>query len=598
MAKSLFTTPLRGFLHGALLYGTVVSVLHVVHNRLDSPRDAAVLWLACLLMYGVWCAVVLAIGEGLATGWRALRHERAGRLGDGVFVGLMLFGLGFWELYFLHGLTYDQYPFGKIDSVGPMLAFLAGYAALIAAGVWLVTRFVLAPATSRSGRRIAAAALLVGGLAHGAALISDRPAKASAAPPAGAAARPAAAAQDLGLDVVLVGLDGADWRVIDPLLQKGELPHFAALIGRGVHGPLKSFPDSNSAVLWSSIYTGTRPEVHGILDFYRIRIPGMAGRGVFPVHRTFFKELADRLGFLGVDWRTAGRSSLHVPPIWEVADHLGIELDVVDGYYPSFPAPILSTPGSVFASYGLDGFAQQLAQGASAARAADLDLFLRPPGLYRDIRPLLQRDDFDWQSAVLLQLLATRGQPRFVNIYAHEPDTVQHLFWKWFQPQYFLDVKAADVRTKGDEIPKRYRSFDTFLGELEQHTGPNTVILIVSDHGHSPTILHQDFYTQHRHGPPGILLAAGGPLRRGVTVDSAGVLDVFPTVLYLLGAPIPDDAAGHLLAEMIDPAFLAAHPPRRIDSYAGRWAAEQRDVSSGLEHEEIEKLRALGYIGP
>lgn len=601
MSKTTLSTPLRGFLHGALLYGASVSLLHVLHNHLASARDTAILWLVCLLLYGLWSAVCFAAGEAVAALVRRLRGARAVRLGDGVFLGLLLFGLSFWEPFFLHGLTYDQYPFGRIDSVYPMLAFIVGCALLIGAGVWAASRLLL-PWVGRRGRRLALAALLVGGLAHGVAVVRfatshPAPGAPDAAPPP-QAERVAVAARAPAFKVVLVGLDGADWRVLDPLLARGGLPHFRDFMTRGASGPLRSFRDSNSAVLWASIYTGSAPDQHGILDFYRIRFPGMAGRGVFPVHRTFFKELADRIAFLGVERRPATRSSLGTAPIWEIADHCGIPIGVVDGYYPSFPAPRLVTAGGFFASYGLDGFAQQLSSSADTARAADVKLFLEPPELFRDLRPLLDRADFDWQAAALLQLLAGRPQPGFVNFYAHEPDTVQHLFWKWYQPQYFLGVDPADVAAKGDEIPKRYRSFDAFLGDLGPRLAPDTVVLIVSDHGHSPTILHPNLYTQHRHGPPGILLAMGGPLRAGARVADAGVLDVFPTVLYLLGLPLPGDAPGHLLTDLFDPAFLAAHPPRHIPTYAGLWYEAHRDVSSGLEHEEIEKLRALGYIGP
>ena len=103
-------------------------------------------------------------------------------------------------------------------------------------------------------------------------------------------------------------------------------------------------------------------------------------------------------------------------------------------------------------------------------------------------------------------------------------------------------------------------AFDDFLGELLALVDERTVLIVVSDHGHAPTLLHQNYFTQHRHGPPGILLACGGPLRAGARLDQAAVLDIFPTVLYLLGLPIPKDAAGFFLADMVDPQYLSAHP--------------------------------------
>ena len=135
---------------------------------------------------------------------------------------------------------------------------------------------------------------------------------------AGQQTPPAIQVADTGLKVVLVGLDGADWRVIRPLMEKGELPAFAAMMREGASGDLATLHDSNSAVIWASIYTGATPERHGIDDFYRISLPGMT-TGLFPVHRTYFKELADLTVPLGLARQVpVDRFSLKVPPIWEI----------------------------------------------------------------------------------------------------------------------------------------------------------------------------------------------------------------------------------------------------------------------------------------
>jgi len=57
--------------------------------------------------------------------------------------------------------------------------------------------------------------------------------------------------------LVVIGLDGADWRVIDPLLEAGELPNLARLAETGVAGILESIEPTFSPVVWSSIFSGT-----------------------------------------------------------------------------------------------------------------------------------------------------------------------------------------------------------------------------------------------------------------------------------------------------------------------------------------------------
>ncbi|MEO8502326.1 MAG: alkaline phosphatase family protein [Acidobacteriota bacterium] len=596
--RSLLSTLRSGFLTGAATYGSAISLAHALHNRLDSARDTLVLWLWCGAAFGAWMAAMFALGflPALVARRRALDPEHA-RHCDPRWWGLLGFNLIFWELFFLHGLTYDHYPFGTLHSVWGMLAFLAAYGLVIAAGVLLLTLLLFALVRGAS-RAVFTAVLIAFLAAHGVSVLRGVPeGKAKVVRPAAIPITPEAT----DLSVMMVDLDGADWRVMQPMIDKGELPNFAEIMRRGTSGPLPTIKDSNSAVIWASIFSGMRPEVHGVLDFYRIQLPGMAGAGVFPVHRTFFKEIAEALAPFGLAERTTmSRGELHALPLWEILDHYGISIGVVDGFYYSFPALPMSTPGGYFVSYGTDLFYSKLIHEPGSAKLSDSKLFVQPDDVLREIKPFLEKPDFEWQSAAVLQLLSDRPQPRFLNMYTHEPDSVQHWFWKWYQPELFLNVHAADLAQWGGEIPKRYKSFDAYLGKLLQRVDQapeKTVLLVVSDHGHSPTILHQSYYSQHRHGPPGIFLACGGPIRAGEKLASGSIYDIFPTVLYLLGLPIPADAAGQVLDPIVDPAFLAAHPRRSIPTYDGLWASPHAPgAKSGLNKEELEKLKSLGYI--
>jgi type I phosphodiesterase/nucleotide pyrophosphatase len=391
--------------------------------------------------------------------------------------------------------------------------------------------------------------------------------------------------------VVLVGFDGADWRVIRPMMDQGKLPAFTRLAREGATGDLATIHDSNSAVIWASIYTGSTPERHTVQDFYRIRLPGMASRGIFPVHRTFFKELSDLAAKLGLTRQVpVDRFSLAAPPLWEIADRAGLSIGVVDAYFYSFPALRPSRPESWFLSYGLDELSDR-----ASPRAR---MFAQPIALFRKIRPLLKEGDFYWQSGALLELLAERPQPRFVNFYTHQPDSFQHWYWKWYEPAKFFGVTARGSRENADRIPRVHRDFDSFLGRLLAELGPDTVVIVASDHGHSPTIVHS-LYTQHRHGPPGILLMRGGPVKRGLVLQGAGIYDVYPTFLYLLGLPVPQDAAGKVLLGALDEGFVRLHPVRTVPSYAGLGlppGLPGASRSGEMNEREIEKLRSLGYI--
>ncbi|MEW6747957.1 MAG: alkaline phosphatase family protein, partial [Planctomycetota bacterium] len=64
--------------------------------------------------------------------------------------------------------------------------------------------------------------------------------------------------------VLLIGLDGADWRIIEPLLAEGALPNLRAIVDGGVSAPLRTIEPMLSPVIWTTIATGRAPEDHGI----------------------------------------------------------------------------------------------------------------------------------------------------------------------------------------------------------------------------------------------------------------------------------------------------------------------------------------------
>ena len=67
--------------------------------------------------------------------------------------------------------------------------------------------------------------------------------------------------------VVILGLDGMDYRLTGKFLAEGKLPHFAALGEQGCFKPLASTVPPISPVAWSSFQTGVNPGKHNIFDF-------------------------------------------------------------------------------------------------------------------------------------------------------------------------------------------------------------------------------------------------------------------------------------------------------------------------------------------
>ncbi len=73
--------------------------------------------------------------------------------------------------------------------------------------------------------------------------------------------------------VLIVGLDGATFSLLQPWIDAGHLPTLARLQGEGASGLLESTFPPISAAAWSSFATGVNPGKYGVVDFYYPR-PG------------------------------------------------------------------------------------------------------------------------------------------------------------------------------------------------------------------------------------------------------------------------------------------------------------------------------------
>ena len=100
------------------------------------------------------------------------------------------------------------------------------------------------------------------------------------------------------------------------------------------------------------------------------------------------------------------------------------------------------------------------------------------------------------------------------------------------------------------------------------------------------------------HSLDGILLLYGKPIKPGVTIQHASILDITPTLLALAGFPIGEDMDGHVLNEAIRKEFLTSKPISTIPTYDIDIPIRRRQGRTGFQlNEELQqKLKALGYV--
>src|SRR5215468_9867648 len=67
--------------------------------------------------------------------------------------------------------------------------------------------------------------------------------------------------------VIVVGVNGMELDIIRPLLLKGQLPNLASVVNRGSYGKLRTVQAPNCPRVYSTLFTSTNPEEHGVTGF-------------------------------------------------------------------------------------------------------------------------------------------------------------------------------------------------------------------------------------------------------------------------------------------------------------------------------------------
>ena len=261
--------------------------------------------------------------------------------------------------------------------------------------------------------------------------------------------------------VLIVGLDGATWSLFEPWARGGRMPGLAALMARGTWGPLRSTVPPLTLPAWSSMMTGRNPGGHGIFAFRRM-VPG--------------------------SYRTGGLATaadLRAPTMWDVAGRAGKHVGVVN-VPPSYPirpvngfvvSCMLTPPGEPFTDppeladeigdYQIDLPAPR------GLRRADPDFLARGlpylEGLLRQTR---------LRTGATLTLMRRPWDLLCVVFYA--PDRIQHYFW----PE--LTGAGAGEPAVRAALEAVYAAVDEGLGHLVAAAGPDTTVILVSDHGFAP----------------------------------------------------------------------------------------------------------------
>ena len=130
--------------------------------------------------------------------------------------------------------------------------------------------------------------------------------------------------------------------------------------------------------------------------------------------------------------------------------------------------------------------------------------------------------------------------------------------------------------------------------------------LVVALEGHQYDLAQELFSSQvigpalHRtgnHRPQGICLVAGPGVRKGASLDEAAIVDLAPTILHLLGIPVPLSMEGRVLLEALIPERSPARTVHGDALSGGEDKADEAELSPNDAAAVEAHLRSLGYIG-
>ena len=258
--------------------------------------------------------------------------------------------------------------------------------------------------------------------------------------------------------VLVVGWDGADWDILDPLLDAGELPALASLVARGRRGVSRSSLPSHSWAAWPTFLTGRDPAGHGVFDILEYR-PGATRRLPVSSRSILAPTWPERLS-------EAGKTTLlvNVPLTYPPPQIRGVA--IAGGVVP--PGSTYSHPADVATrlDWPINGGSWTTMRNRPLDLVADLEGLTRRRGAA--MRRLLAEEP--WDAACIV----------FVS-----PDRAQHCLLEYVHPGHPRHAEAA-ASAVAERVRDVYRLLDEELAGLIERTDSDDLVILMSDHGHQP----------------------------------------------------------------------------------------------------------------
>jgi len=366
--------------------------------------------------------------------------------------------------------------------------------------------------------------------------------------------------------VIVVGVNGMELDVIRPLLLKGDLPNLARVIKNGVHGKLRTVDAPNCPRVYSTMFTSTRPEEHGVTGFL---VGGITANTNMLKEEPFWSVLSK-------DGVTVGMANVPATfPVLPVNGYMisgmltrgkncedGVlcapKLSEVEGGDAVYPAAMKAELLKGVGDFYIDCERMPSAAELRGHETDVIDAWLKKVQVIRD------------QQTQLFDYLLTNHATDFTWMVQSCEDRTGH--WLYPIAPYNVGYNPKINGVHPDAFPDQYIAFDRVLGTILKHADDRTYVFIVSDHGIKPLRefeetdphAHMDHekttpvIAKHDFGDgddvPGSFFAMGPGIKHGLRLMGfeASVYDIAPTVLHIYGAEQPKQMRGRWLSEIFD----------------------------------------------
>ncbi len=262
--------------------------------------------------------------------------------------------------------------------------------------------------------------------------------------------------------ILILGLDGATWDVLDPMIAAGRMPALKKFIEQGAAGVLHSTQPPITPAAWTTFMTGKGPGQHGIVDFetYHVHTHELTFNSTFEIReKTLWELLSDKGLRVG---------SINVPmtyPPRPVNGFMisGFETPSTDADF-TYPAGLKQEILREFPHYNYRTNWQRKALGGFSTLKQNLDYIC---------------DSFT-QGSQLTQYCGDRFGWELLMIVYKLVDNLQHKTWKYLDPR-FKHKHPREAELAAD----CFNRLDAALAMQFEYAARNeALVVIMSDHGH------------------------------------------------------------------------------------------------------------------